>query len=41
MILILFMFFGRVGGLTMIYAAINSSKSAVASQRPVEKIVVG
>jgi len=40
LILILFMFLGRVGGLTMIYAAINS-KSTDVSQRPVEKIIVG
>ena len=40
LILILFMFLGRVGGLTMIYAAINS-KSTDVSQRPLEKIIVG
>ena len=40
LILILYMFFGRVGGLTLIYAAINS-KNADVSQRPVEKIIVG
>ncbi len=40
LILILFMFLGRVGGLTMIYAAINSKSSDV-SQRPLEKIIVG
>ncbi len=40
LILIVLMFFGRVGGLTLIYAAI-SSKNADISQRPVEKIVVG
>ena len=39
-ILILFMFFGRVGGFTLIYAAL-SSKNADVSQRPVEKIIVG
>ena len=39
-ILILLMFLGRVGGLTLIYAAINS-KSTDVSQRPVEKITVG
>ena len=39
-ILILLMFLGRVGGLTLIYAAINS-KSIDVSQRPVEKIIVG
>ena len=39
-ILILLMFLGRVGGLTLIYAAINS-KSTNVSQRPVEKIIVG
>ena len=39
-ILILLMFFGRVGGLTLIYAAIDVNKSDV-SQRPVEKISVG
>lgn len=40
LVLVLFMFLGRVGGLTMIYAAI-SSKSTNVSQRPLEKIVVG
>ena len=40
LILIVLMFLGRVGGLTLIYAAINSSNTYV-SQRPVEKISVG
>ena len=40
LVLILFMFFGRVGGLTLIYAALDS-KGADVSQRPVEKIIVG
>ncbi len=40
LILILLMFFGRVGGLTLIYAAV-SIRSADVAQRPVEKIVVG
>ena len=40
MILVFLMFFGRVGGLTLIFAAINS-KSIDVSQRPVEKIIVG
>ena len=40
LILILLMFFGRVGGLTLIYAAV-SIKNAEVSQRPVEKIIVG
>ena len=40
LILILLMFFGRVGGLTLIYAAINVSGSDM-SLRPVEKIIVG
>ncbi len=39
-ILILLMFFGRVGGLTLIYAAVNIVNADV-SQRPVEKINVG
>jgi len=39
-ILILLMFFGRVGGLTLIYAAVNSNTSNV-SRRPVGKIIVG
>ncbi|MBQ7241317.1 MAG: Trk family potassium uptake protein [Firmicutes bacterium] len=39
-VLILLMFFGRVGGLTLIFAAI-SSKNTHVSQRPVEKIIVG
>ncbi|MCR5602735.1 MAG: Trk family potassium uptake protein [Lachnospiraceae bacterium] len=40
MILILLMFFGRVGGLTIVYAAVNTKKAEVSS-RPVEKIIVG
>ncbi len=40
LILILLMFLGRVGGLTLIYAAINSKQTDV-SRRPVEKIIVG
>ncbi len=39
-ILIALMFFGRVGGLTLIYAAINSNQSDI-SQYPMEKITVG
>ena len=39
-ILIVLMFFGRVGGLTLIYAAVNVKSSEV-SHRPVEKINVG
>ena len=40
LILIALMFFGRVGGLTLIYAAVNINSTDV-SQRPVEKINVG
>ena len=40
LILILLMFFGRVGGLTLIYAAIHSNPVNI-SRRPVEKIIVG
>jgi trk system potassium uptake protein TrkH len=40
MILILLMFLGRVGGLTIIYAAVNTKKAELAN-RPVEKIIVG
>ena len=40
MLLILLMFFGRVGGLKLIYAAVNAKNTGV-SQRPVEKIIVG
>lgn len=40
LILIVLMFLGRVGGLTLMYAAINSSGTEVA-QCPVEKINVG
>ncbi|MBO5999192.1 MAG: TrkH family potassium uptake protein, partial [Lachnospiraceae bacterium] len=40
LMLILMMFFGRVGGLKLIYAAINIKNTDV-SQRPVEKIIVG
>ena len=39
LVLIVLMFIGRVGGLTLIYAAISGSTAA--STRPVEKIVVG
>ncbi|MBQ9327119.1 MAG: Trk family potassium uptake protein [Solobacterium sp.] len=39
-ILILLMFLGRVGGLTLIYAAINVNHADV-SHRPIEKINVG
>ena len=39
-VLILLMFFGRAGGLTLVYAAV-SGRSAEVSQRPMEKIVVG
>ena len=39
-ILIALMFFGRVGGLTLIYAAV-STRGADMSHYPVEKITVG
>ena len=39
-ILIVLMFLGRVGGLTLIYAAVNVNSSEV-SHRPVGKINVG
>lgn len=39
-ILLAMMFFGRVGGLTLMYAAISSKETEV-SRRPVEKITVG
>ncbi len=39
-VLIILMFWGRVGGLTLIYAAVNS-KGIEVSHRPVEKINVG
>ncbi|MCR5006552.1 MAG: Trk family potassium uptake protein [Clostridiales bacterium] len=39
-ILILLMFFGRVGGLTLLFAAVNSNGVEV-SQYPIEKIHVG
>lgn len=39
-ILIMLMFFGRVGGLTLIFAAI-SNKSKINSQLPQEKVTVG
>ena len=38
--LIFLMFIGRVGGLTMIYAALSGSKSSVA-RLPQERITVG
>ena len=40
LILILLMFFGRVGGLTLIFAAL-SQKAAKSSKYPQEKITVG
>ena len=39
LILILLMFFGRVGGLTLIYAAISVKQNGV--KLPLEKITVG
>lgn len=39
-VLILLMYFGRVGGLTLIYAALGSSRQQV-SKFPVDKITVG
>jgi trk system potassium uptake protein TrkH len=42
LILIFLMFFGRAGGLTLMYAAIAGSvKTAEVSRRPVDKINVG
>ena len=40
MILILLMFFGRVGGLTLIFAALSGTKITM-SRLPREKITVG
>ena len=40
MILILLMFLGRVGGLTLIYAALSGPKETM-SRLPQEKIMVG
>ena len=40
-ILIVLMFMGRVGGLTIIYAALSSSKVPDINQYPIEKITVG
>ena len=40
LVLVLLMYFGRVGGLTLMYAAIDS-RGAEVSQRPFEKITVG
>ena len=40
LILVVLMFFGRVGGLTLLYAAVNTKTTDV-SQRPVERINVG
>ena len=39
-ILLVLMFFGRVGGLTLMYAAVTSKETEV-SRRPVEQITVG
>ena len=39
-VLILLMFFGRAGGLTLVYAAVSDRRAEV-SQRPMEKIAVG
>ena len=40
LVLIFLMFFGRVGGLTIIYAAVAPGNTEI-SKRPVEKIIVG
>ena len=40
MVLILLMFIGRVGGLTLVYAAVTGRKTEV-SLCPVEKIIIG
>lgn len=40
LILVVLMFLGRVGSLTLIYAAVSNTHADV-SQRPVEKIIVG
>ena len=40
MILIALMFFGRVGGLTLIFAALSGTKKT-AAKLPMEKITVG
>ena len=40
LVLILLMFFGRAGALTLVYAAV-SSEGADVSRRPAEKIIVG
>ena len=39
-ILILLMFFGRVGGLTLIFAALSGSKKEI-TKFPLDKITVG
>jgi trk system potassium uptake protein TrkH len=39
-ILILFMYFGRVGGLTIVYAAVSKKKRPI-RKYPMEKIAVG
>ena len=39
-ILILFMYFGRVGGLTIVYAAVSKKKRTI-RRYPMEKIAVG
>ena len=40
LILILFMYFGRVGGLTIVYAAVSKKKRPI-RKYPMEKIAVG
>lgn len=40
-ILIIFMYLGRVGGLTLAFAAVSTQRRKVASRMPAEKIMVG
>ena len=40
LILIVFMFFGRVGGLTLIYATLAGKRIQI-SKKPIDKITVG
>lgn len=41
LVLILLMYFGRVGGLTMMYALLSTSHVPAPAQLPMEKIAVG
>ena len=41
LVLVGLMYFGRVGGLTMMYALLSASRAPAPAQMPMEKIAVG